>query len=444
MATQNPTHDPASPAQIKAAGMAADLYGCADERPPLVLLPGLTFDRAIWQPVLDQLARVDPGRQILSLDLPGHGDSPDQLPHSMGHVVDLIHQAVAEAGLDTPVVVGHSISGGTASLYAARHPTRGVINIDSLPDPALFARLRSMEDQIRGDGFPGVWAVMEQSFGTGQLPSPARDLVARTSRPQQDLVVSYWDEVLRQTPDQMGEMLASGFAAVAASGVPYLLIAGAEPPPDIARWLSDAMPQMKIEVWAETGHFPHLAHPGRFAQRLAATAEWQPGSTPRRATATVQNETRAWQSGTAGQGDGSSLTPAQMDLIIDAHFDAERRDDIEAILDTVSDDIGHETFGTGLDRLQGKDAVRSFYEQLSQDLHIDAYTTVRRMHGPDHAWEEGVVYATAKGKPFGLDGRRRSVTYRLNHLFEFRGGLIHRELGIPDIASILRQLSQSE
>jgi hypothetical protein len=28
-----------------------------------------------------------------------------------------------------------------------------------------------------------------------------------------------------------------------------------------------------------------------------------------------------------------------MDLIIDAHFDAERRDDIEAILDTVSDDI---------------------------------------------------------------------------------------------------------
>ena len=35
MATHNPTHDPASPEQIKAAGMAADLYGCADERPPL-------------------------------------------------------------------------------------------------------------------------------------------------------------------------------------------------------------------------------------------------------------------------------------------------------------------------------------------------------------------------------------------------------------------------
>jgi pimeloyl-ACP methyl ester carboxylesterase len=52
MATQNGTHDPAVPVQIKAAGMAADLYGSADERPPLVLLHGLTFDRRIWRPVL--------------------------------------------------------------------------------------------------------------------------------------------------------------------------------------------------------------------------------------------------------------------------------------------------------------------------------------------------------------------------------------------------------
>lgn len=305
MATHSPAHDPASSAQTKAAGMAADVYGAADGRPPLVLLPGLTFDRAIWQPVLDQLARIDPGRQILSLDLPGHGDSPGQLPHSMGHIVDLIYQAVAETGLNAPVMVGHSISGGTASLYAAQHPTSGVINIDSLPDPALFARLRSMADQIRGDGFPGVWAVMEQSFGTDQLPPPARDLVARTSCPRQDLVVSYWDDILRRTPGQMDAMLASAFAAVAASGVPYLLIAGAEPPPDLARSFRDALPQVEIEIWAGTGHFPHLARPGRFAQRLAATVGWQPGATPQWATATVQNKTRAWQSGTAGQGDGS-------------------------------------------------------------------------------------------------------------------------------------------
>ena len=420
MATRNAARPADTSAQITVAGMAADLYGFADERPPLVLLPGLTFDRRIWQPVLDHLSRIDPGRQVLALDLPGHGESPDQLPHSMQHIVGLIHQAVEEAGLDTPVVAGHSMSGGLASVYAGLHPTRGVINIDAPPDPAFFTQLRSLEGQIRGDGFPGVWAMMEQSFRTDLLPLPARHLIAHNSRPRQDLVVSYWDELLRQTPDQFDAMLAGSFAAVAASDVPYLLIAGAEPASDISQRLSDALPRLKTEVWADTGHFPHLAHPGRFAQRLAATAQWRP------------------------RPEAGSLTPADLDRIIDAHFEAERRGDVDAILATVSDDISHEVLGAGLGKLSGKDAVRAFYEQLSQDLSIDAYTTVRRIHGPDHAWEEGVVHATAAGKPFGLDGGGRRVIYRLNHLFEFRNGLIQRELGVPDVASIFAQLSQPE
>ena len=247
-----------------------------------------------------------------------------------------------------------------------------------------------------------------------------RHLVAHNSRPRQDLVVSYWDELLRQTPDQFDAMLAGSFAAVAASDVPYLLIAGAEPTPGISQRLSDALPRLKTEVWAGTGHFPHLAHPGRFAQRLAATAQWRP------------------------RPKAGSLTPADLDWIIDAHFEAERRGDVDAILATVSDDISHEVLGAGLGKLSGKDAVRAFYEQLSQDLSIAAYTTIRRIHGPDHAWEEGVVHATAAGKPFGLDGGGRRVIYRLNHLFEFRNVLIQRELVVPDVASIFAQMSQPE
>jgi pimeloyl-ACP methyl ester carboxylesterase len=74
MATRNAAPSAGVPVQITVAGMAADLYGSADERPPLVLLHGLTFDRRIWRPVLVHLARLDPGRQILSLDLPGTGN----------------------------------------------------------------------------------------------------------------------------------------------------------------------------------------------------------------------------------------------------------------------------------------------------------------------------------------------------------------------------------
>jgi pimeloyl-ACP methyl ester carboxylesterase len=436
MATRNAARSAGVPARITVAGMAAELYGSADGRPPLVLLHGLTFDRRIWRPVLVHLARIDPGRQILSLDLPGHGESPSQLPHSAQHIVGLIHKAVEEAGLAgpagpaAPVVVGHSIAGGFASLYAGQHPTSGVVNLDALPDPAALAQLRSAAEQIRGDGFPGVWAAMEQSFRTDLLPPPARVQVTRNSRPRQDLVVSYWDELLGQTAEQVDEILTGAIAAVAAADVPYLLILGAQPKPGLSERFSDALSRMTTEVWACTGHFPHLAHPARFARRLAATAQWPGGGPAAGDTARVQAD--------------GSLTPDDMDRIIDAHFDAERRGDTAAILATVSDDIRHEVLGAGLGHLEGKEAVGAFYAQLSQDLRIGSYTTIRRIHGPDHAWEEGVVHATAVGKPFGLDGRDRPVVYQLNHLFEFSQGLIQRELGIPDVASIFAQLSQPE
>src|SRR3954468_3584742 len=108
MATRNAARPADTSAQITVAGMAAELYGSADERPPLVLLPGLTFNRRIWQPVLGDLSRIDPARQGRAPDPPGPGDSPDQLPHSMQHIDSLIHQAVEEAGLEAPVMVGHS------------------------------------------------------------------------------------------------------------------------------------------------------------------------------------------------------------------------------------------------------------------------------------------------------------------------------------------------
>ena len=57
------------------AGLAANKHGSDDGRPPVVLLHGLTFDRSMWRPALDELAGLDPRRRVLALDLPGHGES---------------------------------------------------------------------------------------------------------------------------------------------------------------------------------------------------------------------------------------------------------------------------------------------------------------------------------------------------------------------------------
>ena len=48
------------------AGLVADDVGHADDRTPLVLLHGTTFDRRMWRPALIELETIDPGRRARS------------------------------------------------------------------------------------------------------------------------------------------------------------------------------------------------------------------------------------------------------------------------------------------------------------------------------------------------------------------------------------------
>ena len=68
--------------------------------------------------------------------------------------------------------------------------------------------------------------------------------------------------------------MSEGLAALRTADVPYLIVAGTDPEPDYRQWLSEALPQAVITVFPGSGHFPHLAHPDRFAKCLAATAQW--------------------------------------------------------------------------------------------------------------------------------------------------------------------------
>jgi pimeloyl-ACP methyl ester carboxylesterase len=117
-----------------------------------------------------------------------------------------------------------------------------------------------------------VWRKEEQTFGLHLLPAETREFIMRHSRPTRDLLASYWEDIFAMTPEQASAMVNGAVAAITAAGVPYLLILGSEPSPDTAAWFRDAAPHAAVEVWADSGHFPHIAHPARFAERLAATA----------------------------------------------------------------------------------------------------------------------------------------------------------------------------
>jgi pimeloyl-ACP methyl ester carboxylesterase len=257
------------------AGLAADQYGHADERPPLVLLHGLTFDRSMWEPALTELRRIDPDRQIVALDLPGHGQSPAWPSYDVPSVGEGVHRAIEEADLRSPVVVGHSISAVIATGYAARYPISGVVNVDQSLEVGPFAELvRSLAEKLRGPAFPELWEMFARSMHVELLPDTARALVQSTTAPRQDLVNGYWRDVMDRPDGELADTVTSMLARLRAAGTPYLVVAGQDLEPRYRSWLTEVLPQVTITVLPGSGHFPHLAHPESFAACLAATGQW--------------------------------------------------------------------------------------------------------------------------------------------------------------------------
>ncbi len=174
------------PSTKRYAGLTADEYGTGGDQPTIVLLHGISFDRTMWRPAMDELRAIDPDRRVLAFDLPGHGDSPDATSYSFEAVLDAVRSAIVEAGLDAPVMVGHSAAVGTAAMYAARYPTSGVVAVDgSFMVGEFAALLQSMRGALAGPGFADAWArITGPVFGLDGVAPEVRAFVSETCRPR--------------------------------------------------------------------------------------------------------------------------------------------------------------------------------------------------------------------------------------------------------------------
>ena len=250
---------------MRFAELEGDLTGTDDGTAPVVLLHGLTFDRATWGPLV---AALD-GRRALALDLPGHGGSPRRGSYDVEEVAEVLHGAVAAAGLRRPVLVGHSIGAVLATAYAAAHPVRAVLNVDQPLLAGPFAELlRSLEPVLRGPDHLSVWERLLAGMGTGELPPPLRDLLRST--PRQDLLLGYWRELLECSPEELRERRTRQLGALREAGIPYHHVARAPLDPGYLAWLRANLPDAAITVLPGSGHFPHLARPESLAGTLSS------------------------------------------------------------------------------------------------------------------------------------------------------------------------------
>ncbi|MET7466832.1 alpha/beta hydrolase [Nonomuraea sp. NPDC005501] len=173
----------------------------------MVFLHGLGCDRGQFA---GQWQGLNPGLRLLSLDLPGHGDSPESPTgaYTVQSMADAVLDELRVRKLRGVVLVGHSAGGLVALDIAVAHPdlVSGVLLIDS--NMALTAADRRVNRRRAEESETGDWrrhymASMRDSWGPDDEAGDAclRAEVLRTlERASERVVRPFWHDILAFDP----------------------------------------------------------------------------------------------------------------------------------------------------------------------------------------------------------------------------------------------------
>lgn len=267
-----------------------------------LVLRGLAWGPAATEPIvclhgwLDNamsfaaLAAELPEQRLLALDWPGHGLSDHRPPGTWYHFIDYVDDlgmALDALGLERARLLGHSLGGAVASIYAAARPERvarlavieGLGPLGSEPDQALAALRKGLDERARfrgrGDGsvYPDLAAVVAARARVGGMSLAAAE--ALVSRGLERVDDGYrWRSDPRLTvasPNRFGE--ARIRAWLSAIACPTLLVL-ADPPMayiDASMMAArlDIVPGMQV-VRLPGHHHLHMEDPGPVAAAVRA------------------------------------------------------------------------------------------------------------------------------------------------------------------------------
>jgi pimeloyl-ACP methyl ester carboxylesterase len=114
------------------------------DAPALLLLHGAGGNLATMTTLARQLR---PRHRVITMDLRGHGRSGDG-PWSWDAGLGDIAAVAVQMELDRPAVVGHSLGGMLAALWAQRHPeSPGAVSLDGNPPPSRPEQLPGLDPE---------------------------------------------------------------------------------------------------------------------------------------------------------------------------------------------------------------------------------------------------------------------------------------------------------
>ncbi len=254
--------------------------------PRIVLIHGFGTANTSWSAVGPLLARA--GYATYALDLGGFGLSSKAWEAPYGHrdQADLVDTWMAQLGLDTATIVGHSMGGNVAAHLALRHPRRVAQLV--LEAPAILSGLVTTPRQLRT--LVQVPALRQAArLAVRRIIERSDVSQFETSNPQvlRVLRTADWDLALvamardswanRLTPEELRRITA-----------PTLLLWGAEdqtiPVTDSVR-LQALLPHARFVNMPGVGHMAHEEDPQSFVDRVVTAVKEQ---------ATVRRCSKAW------------------------------------------------------------------------------------------------------------------------------------------------------
>jgi pimeloyl-ACP methyl ester carboxylesterase len=190
------------------AGDTTWSYYEGGEGPTLVLLHGFAADKTIWLPLAAQLTAHF---HVVIPDLPGWGESSRNRGATYGvHAQAQRLQAFVDAlNLQRFVLVGHSMGGAIAGVYAADHP-QGVAALALLDSYGLKAEENAFDRAILAGRDPFIYddrAGFEHALQLAfvhppQVPGRIEDVFVRRNRQDRPFIERTLAE-LRQPDDYL-------------------------------------------------------------------------------------------------------------------------------------------------------------------------------------------------------------------------------------------------
>ncbi len=226
-------------------GLHQGRAGFEPSRPTLLMLHGAGSRGDGFLPQLSGLGDIN----VLSLDLPGHGQTPGPGREDVADYAGWLAELLA-AGPVKPVLMGHSMGGAVAMTLALNHPrlVRGLVLVSTGPrlpvNPALLAGLQA-------DFEASVRLIVKWAY------APEADPV---------LLIQGTENMLQSDPQVMhGDFVAcDGFDfrdRLGGLALPCLILVGEQDkmtPPNLSQSMAEAIPGAELKLIPEAGHMPFL------------------------------------------------------------------------------------------------------------------------------------------------------------------------------------------